>query len=99
LHTLCLPKLSGVVAALCCTSSGNEVLPNFSGVAAALCCTSGGNEVLPNFFTMLMQYLGTPRTPSQCRSSKVDVGGVWNELELPMHMLLLDLSIFEGGGI
>jgi hypothetical protein len=27
LHALSLPKLSGVVAALCCTSGGNEVLP------------------------------------------------------------------------
>jgi hypothetical protein len=29
LCALSLPRLSGVVAALCCTSSGNEVLPNF----------------------------------------------------------------------
>jgi hypothetical protein len=62
LCALLLPKLSGVVAALCCTSSGNEVLPKFSGVVAACCCTSGGNEVLPNFFKVLMQYLGTRRT-------------------------------------
>jgi hypothetical protein len=62
LHALCLPKLSGVVAALCCTSSGNEVLPKFSGVVAACCCTSGGNEVLPKFFNVLMGYLGTLRT-------------------------------------
>jgi hypothetical protein len=50
LCALSLPKFSGVVAALCCTSGGNEVLPKFSGVVAALCCTSGGNEVLPIFF-------------------------------------------------
>jgi hypothetical protein len=29
LYALSLPKFSGVVAALCCTSGGNEVLPNF----------------------------------------------------------------------
>jgi hypothetical protein len=29
LHALSLPKLSGVVEALCCTSRGNEVLPIF----------------------------------------------------------------------
>jgi hypothetical protein len=67
LCALLLPKLSGVVAALCCTSSGNEVLPKFSGVVAAMCCTSGGNEVLPNFCKVLMRCLGATKHPQRPR--------------------------------